>query len=475
MRFFISYNTQDSRWAEWLAWQLEDLGHTAIVQAWDFAPGSNFVLEMDRALGGADVTLAVLSPAFLSSAFAAAEWAAAFATDPTAIKRNLVPVRVGECDPPGLLGQLVYLDLVDLDESEARRRVEAWIETLTIGRAKPISQPPFPPSHSSNTAASSDRSELKLDLEWYADRSSIRHFELAELLGLTAPMTKEQICARWTSSDGLPLQVLLGRGRLGERVVLDLQWDGPCGYVLGSSGTGTSTLLKSIALGLAATYSPARVQFCLVGRKDGSVFRDYAGLPHERFHFDHENWSIESLAEALAGESSRRMQTFREANVTDFGQYNEQKRSAQQQPLPFLMTLVDECWDRELLELLASYQSRGRALGMGLIVAVQSASRLTASFVALARFAVVQGHIHASDVPMLNDAGGTLRELAAASSALRWAPGRGALIRSAAHLEVFQAPHVEWIRGSIDSPYLTSPEIESILDGIRRAGQTSDS
>jgi hypothetical protein len=47
--FFISYNSADLAWAEWIAWQLEAAGFTTIVQAWDFRPGSNFVVEMQKA------------------------------------------------------------------------------------------------------------------------------------------------------------------------------------------------------------------------------------------------------------------------------------------------------------------------------------------------------------------------------------------------------------------------------------------
>ena len=43
-----------------------------------------------------------------ASRFTSAEWAAAFARDPTGEKALLVPVRVAACDPPGLLRQIAY-------------------------------------------------------------------------------------------------------------------------------------------------------------------------------------------------------------------------------------------------------------------------------------------------------------------------------------------------------------------------------
>lgn len=43
--FFISYNSADRTWAEWIAWQLEEAGYTTVLQAWDFRPGSNEGVE----------------------------------------------------------------------------------------------------------------------------------------------------------------------------------------------------------------------------------------------------------------------------------------------------------------------------------------------------------------------------------------------------------------------------------------------
>jgi hypothetical protein len=47
--YFISYTHADQRWAEWIAWLLEEAGYTTMLQAWDFIAGSNFVIEMDAA------------------------------------------------------------------------------------------------------------------------------------------------------------------------------------------------------------------------------------------------------------------------------------------------------------------------------------------------------------------------------------------------------------------------------------------
>jgi tetratricopeptide (TPR) repeat protein len=139
--FFISYNSADRTWAEWIAWQLEEAGSSVLIQAWDFRPGSNFVVDMQRAAQESKRTIAVLSPNYLAARFTQPEWAAAFAQDPTGEQGLLVPVRVRECDPQGLWPQIVYVDLVGLGEPEARERLLAGIDPR---RAKPTTPVPFP-------------------------------------------------------------------------------------------------------------------------------------------------------------------------------------------------------------------------------------------------------------------------------------------------------------------------------------------
>jgi len=140
--FFISYNQADRQWAEWIAWQLEGEGYTTILQAWDFLPGTNFVKQMDRAVQSAERTIAVLSPNYLNALYTHSEWQAAFKQDPTGEKGILIPVRVQECKPSGLLGTISYIDLVG-QEDQAKAR-EILLTGVLRRRAKPMSPPAFP-------------------------------------------------------------------------------------------------------------------------------------------------------------------------------------------------------------------------------------------------------------------------------------------------------------------------------------------
>jgi len=143
--FFISYTGADRQWAEWIAWHLEHAGYSTIIQAWDFHPSSNFVLEMQRALESTHRAITVLSPRYLQSAYAQAEWAAAFADDPTGEKGLLIPVRIEQCELMGLHKAIVYIDLVQKDKDEARSFLLQQVEhVITKKRQKPESEPVFP-------------------------------------------------------------------------------------------------------------------------------------------------------------------------------------------------------------------------------------------------------------------------------------------------------------------------------------------
>jgi tetratricopeptide (TPR) repeat protein len=141
--FFVSYNGADRAWAEWIGWALEEAGYSVVLQAWDFRPGGNFVLEMQQAATGARKTVVILSEKYLQAEYTQPEWAAAFVDDPRGERRKLIPLRVGKCSPDGLLKPLIYADLVGLAADEAKAAVLLAVQD---GRAKPAAAPAYPGS-----------------------------------------------------------------------------------------------------------------------------------------------------------------------------------------------------------------------------------------------------------------------------------------------------------------------------------------
>lgn len=162
-KFFVSYHPADSYLAEWIAWHLEDAGHKCVFGGWDFRPGSNFALEKNDALKHADRVIAVLSPDYLEAAQTQPDWAATFVQDPTGASRRLLPICVRECKIEGLLGPIVFIDLVglgnSLDDGIALKRL---FEGISRGRMKPLEAPSFSgkSSHPSPENSSSRRNIL---------------------------------------------------------------------------------------------------------------------------------------------------------------------------------------------------------------------------------------------------------------------------------------------------------------------------
>ena len=141
--FFISHHQNDRNWAEWIAWRLEENGYSVEVQPWDFPPGSNFVIEMQRITTVAERMIAVLSPTYMESGFCFSEWTVAFGNDPKGEGRKLIPIMVKPCNLTGLFSTRVYINLVDVkDEREAVRLLLEGVDTEK--RSKPSHRPVFP-------------------------------------------------------------------------------------------------------------------------------------------------------------------------------------------------------------------------------------------------------------------------------------------------------------------------------------------
>jgi tetratricopeptide (TPR) repeat protein len=142
--FFLSFTGADRPWAVWLLAELDSAGYSSVSQLRDFVPGSNFVVEMDRAARRARRTLGVLSPKALQAPFVWQEWAQRLVGDPIGEQRALVLVRVAPCEPEGLLGPVVYVDLVGLDEGAAQALLREELAAAVRGRRPLRTDQQFP-------------------------------------------------------------------------------------------------------------------------------------------------------------------------------------------------------------------------------------------------------------------------------------------------------------------------------------------
>ncbi|MDI5982531.1 TIR domain-containing protein [Amycolatopsis magusensis] len=138
--FYISHAEVDSEWAAWIAWTLEEAGHSTLLRNWDFRPGTNIILQIQRAARRSVRTILVITSAYqLESSFG--DWSNAFEADRAGHLGTIIPVRVENVPLDGVISDLISVDLIGVDEDTARRRL---IEAAEGVRKKPAMQPAFP-------------------------------------------------------------------------------------------------------------------------------------------------------------------------------------------------------------------------------------------------------------------------------------------------------------------------------------------
>ncbi len=144
--FFVSYSLVDEEWACWIAHELETAGYAVMIQSWDFVPGTHFLDFIDRGIRESGAVIAVLSRHYLASNYGRLEWMAALqaAHDQPATKL-LLPVRIEDVLPDGLLAPITFVDLAGIDDpAVARDRLLERLRHALIGRAKPGAVPRYP-------------------------------------------------------------------------------------------------------------------------------------------------------------------------------------------------------------------------------------------------------------------------------------------------------------------------------------------
>jgi class 3 adenylate cyclase len=134
--FFISYAHADRLWAEWIAWQLRELGYVVELDSGQVPAGRNFARWISDSLDRADFLLIVVSPEFIRSTWTMSETQSVFHTAPGAV----LPVIVRPTAPT-FLDTLRGLDLIGVGEETARQRLLA---ALPQGELTPRSAPAYP-------------------------------------------------------------------------------------------------------------------------------------------------------------------------------------------------------------------------------------------------------------------------------------------------------------------------------------------
>jgi type VII secretion protein EccCa/type VII secretion protein EccCb len=192
----------------------------------------------------------------------------------------------------------------------------------------------------------------------------------------------------------------MGRSRLrapfgnrsdnGELLFLDMKsldegGDGPHGVMSGTTGSGKSTLVRTVLESLMLGHPPDELQFVLADLKGGSAVKPFAGVPHvSRIITDLEEDQalMERFLDALWGEIARRKAVCDSAGVDDAKEYNSVRtrmraRGQDMAPLPMLVVVIDEFyeWFRIMptaVDVLDSIGRQGRAYWIHLMMASQT-------------------------------------------------------------------------------------------------------
>ncbi|MDR7083065.1 S-DNA-T family DNA segregation ATPase FtsK/SpoIIIE [Arthrobacter ginsengisoli] len=197
----------------------------------------------------------------------------------------------------------------------------------------------------------------------------------ARSLGELLPLSAAGIASRWAESAGARgLPVPVGVGSSGP-LQLDLQADGPHLLVAGTTGSGKSEFLRTLAAALAAGHPPDRVNLLLIDFKGGSGLRPLSGLAHcVGLLTDLDINGVARTLVSLRAEVHRREELFASHRAADLRAYESVVPSGP--PLPHLVVIIDEfrmLVDEapEALTELMRIAAIGRSLGIHLVMATQ--------------------------------------------------------------------------------------------------------
>jgi len=197
---------------------------------------------------------------------------------------------------------------------------------------------------------------------------------------------------------GSPLAVALGRDVSGRPVVADLA-KMPHLLIAGTTGSGKSVCISAITTCLVMNNTPQDLRLVMIDPKMVELVR-FNGLPHLLGKVETDMERILGALRWVGAEMERRYKRLERARARDILAYNLKMRRRKQEPLPFLVVLIDELADLmmsapdETEHSLVRLAQMARATGIHLVVATQRPSTdvvtglIKANFPARISFAV---------------------------------------------------------------------------------------
>jgi S-DNA-T family DNA segregation ATPase FtsK/SpoIIIE len=199
-----------------------------------------------------------------------------------------------------------------------------------------------------------------------------------------------------------PLAIALGRDVAGSAVAADLV-NMPHLLIAGTTGSGKSVCITSIATCLAINNTPADLRIVMIDPKMVELIR-FNGLPHLFGKVETELERIIGVLRWCTVEMDRRYRLLEEAKARDIESFNKALRSRRKEErLSRIVILIDELADLMMMapdqteHTLVRLAQMARAVGLHLVVATQRPSTdiltglIKANFPARASFAVASG------------------------------------------------------------------------------------
>ena len=175
-----------------------------------------------------------------------------------------------------------------------------------------------------------------------------------------------------------PLALGLGRDVSGQPVVADLSAM-PHLLIAGTTGSGKSVCITSLALGLVMNNTPKQLRLAMLDPKMVELVR-FNGLPHLLGKVETEPERMLAVLQWTIAEMDRRYRLLEKAKVREISAYNMIAPERKEEPLPRIVVFIDELAD---LMMTAPEQTEyslvrlaqlARAVGIHLIVATQRPS-----------------------------------------------------------------------------------------------------
>ena len=174
-----------------------------------------------------------------------------------------------------------------------------------------------------------------------------------------------------------PLVAIVGADQHGP-VAVTLEGAASHMLVAGTTGAGKTRLLETLALGLAANYSPSALNLMTIDFKGGNELAGLTRLPHcVGAVSDRDPAEVDRAIAALARELARRDESFAAVGATDRADYVGKTGAS----MPHLVVIADEFgqFRREdgtgtRVAALLRIAAQGRSKGVHLVLATQSPS-----------------------------------------------------------------------------------------------------